>query len=208
MNSSMPRDTNLSVPQIAALVCHPDARSGVVRRIDAGAWRTPNGALAITYALRGDSRRVRVPAPRLPRRADLLWQHTCFEAFIALKGGRAYYELNFAPSGEWAAYAFRRYREEVPLPMDDLAPKITTRRTEGGLEVDVLVGLDRLADTAPRAKLRLALAAVIEEEGGDVTYWALKHPEGKPDFHHPEGFTLELAPPQIARKRKPRRRRG
>jgi len=42
--------------------------------------------------------------------------------------------------------------------------------------------------------LRVALAAVIEEQDGRLAYWALRHPPGNPDFHHPESFTLELLP--------------
>jgi hypothetical protein len=33
---------------------------------------------------------------------------------------------------------------------------------------------------------------VIEETNGAKSYWALKHPPGKPDFHHADGFVLEL----------------
>ena len=40
---------------------------------------------------------------------------------------------------------------------------------------------------------RIALAAVIEDENGGLSYWALRHPPGKPDFHHPNGFALEVA---------------
>jgi hypothetical protein len=34
---------------------------------------------------------------------------------------------------------------------------------------------------------------VIEDIGGGRSYWALAHPAGKPDFHHADGFTIELA---------------
>lgn len=36
--------------------------------------------------------------------------------------------------------------------------------------------------------------AVIEEENGVLTYWALKHPPDKLDFHHPDAFAVELEP--------------
>jgi hypothetical protein len=42
---------------------------------------------------------------------------------------------------------------------------------------------------------RLGLSAVIEETSGRKSYWALAHPKGKPDFHHADCFTLELAAP-------------
>ena len=34
-------------------------------------------------------------------------------------------------------------------------------------------------------------AAVIEEESGAISYWALRH-AGKPDFHQASAFALEL----------------
>ena len=41
------------------------------------------------------------------------------------------------------------------------------------------------------------ICAVIEETDGTKSYWALAHPPGAPDFHHPDCFTLELpASPQ------------
>ena len=35
----------------------------------------------------------------------------------------------------------------------------------------------------------------IEETDGTLSYWALAHPSPKPDFHHPDGFVLELPQP-------------
>jgi hypothetical protein len=43
--------------------------------------------------------------------------------------------------------------------------------------------------------LRIALAAVIEDDNGRLSYWGLRHAPGKPDFHHPNGFALEVARP-------------
>jgi len=40
-----------------------------------------------------------------------------------------------------------------------------------------------------------AITAVIEEADGTKSYWALAHPAEKPDFHHPDGFVLELPGP-------------
>ncbi len=40
--------------------------------------------------------------------------------------------------------------------------------------------------------LKLALSAVVEDDSGTLSYWALKHAPGKPDFHHSDGFVLEL----------------
>ena len=47
-----------------------------------------------------------------------------------------------------------------------------------------------------RAGARIALSAVIEEVDGTKSYWALRHPPGAPDFHHPDCFALELPAPE------------
>lgn len=176
----------------AVLTCHPETRSQAVRGIEVRVSWEQGGALALTYALKGDLSRLRIPPPRPPRRADHLWQHTCFEAFISMKGDSAYHEFNFAPSGEWTAYAFRRYRDGAPLAEEEPAPKIAVRRAEDSLELDAVIGPDRLPTIQPLTRLRLALSAVVEEEGGMLSYWALKHPPGEPDFHHPQAFALEI----------------
>lgn len=51
--------------------------------------------------------------------------------------------------------------------------------------------LDRLGLPAD-APWRLGLSAVIEETSGAKSYWALAHAPGKPDFHHPDAFALDL----------------
>jgi hypothetical protein len=184
----------LSIPYIAVLTCHPDTRSEAVHGIQGRVARMPDGALTLTYVLKGDISRLRIPPPRSRRWADRLWQHTCFEAFVSLKDDPEYYEFNFAPSGEWAAYNFRRYREGAPLEDKDLTPTIVVRSSGETFELDTLMPFDRLPRIAPCSRLRIGLSAVIEDNDGKLSYWALKHPSGKPDFHHPAGFALEIDP--------------
>jgi len=175
----------------AELQCHPAIPTQVVHGVAVQVGWGNGGALALTFALTGDLARLRIPAPQPPRRADSLWQHTCFEAFLRHKGEPAYCEFNFAPSGEWAAYAFRHYRDGVSLAQD-LDPRITVRRTRDRLELDAIIRLECLPPALSRARVQLALSAVVEDEQGVLSYWALTHPPGRPDFHHPDAFALEL----------------
>jgi hypothetical protein len=138
---------------------------------------------------------VRIPSPAIPRRVDGLWQHTCFEAFVGFKDSPAYYEFNFSPSREWAAYAFRVYRDGGPLEDEELAPVISIRKTSDVLELNAVVQLGRLPLLQPEIVIRLGLSAVIEDSDGGLSYWALKHPAKKPDFHHVDSFVLEFALP-------------
>ena len=56
-------------------------------------------------------------------------------------------------------------------------------------ELSVIISADILA-LAPG---RVSLAAVIEEDQGLVSYWALAHPPGDPNFHHADCFAARLA---------------
>jgi hypothetical protein len=152
--------------------------------------------LTVFYLLTGELRALRIPPLSASRRANRLWEHTCFELFVGLAGGSAYYEFNFSPSTEWAAFAFRDYRDGAPLDDDEMAPAITTRLQDRCMAVTAAVRLDRLPLIQRGTRVRLGLTAVIEEAGGAISYWALNHPAEKPDFHHPESFVLELALPQ------------
>ncbi len=193
---------------------HPQTPAAAVRGISARVGRTPGGVLAVSFLIEGDMDRLRVPpglAPsaKPPHTADRLWEHTCCEIFIARTGLPAYHEFNFSPSGEWAVYAFERYREGAPSAGEsvlkggagELDPHVTARCTARRLEVDALIRLDRLSPAHADAPLSLALSAVVEEREGSLSYWALRHPPGKPDFHHATAYALDLpqADPSSAR---------
>ena len=168
----------------AALQRHSAAPCPALRAIEASVERE-GGQLTLAFRLDGDIARLRIPAPRPPRFADRLWQHTCCEVFVARAGEPGYREFNFAPSGEWAHYAFERYRERVPAAGAPEAPRVVVRQGAQHLVLETRV-------PAPAGRLRVALAAVVESADGSLSYWALRHPPGKPDFHHADGFALEL----------------
>lgn len=120
-----------------------------------------------------------------------LWRQTCFELFLASQAP-GYYELNFSPSGEWAAYGFQQYRQGQPMNDPELAPRVDVRRWEDSLKLDALVTLRGPMASHADSRLRLGVSAVVEDAGGRLAYWALCHPGPTPDFHHPEAFALEI----------------
>jgi hypothetical protein len=148
----------------------------------------------MTYCLNGDIPEIQIPSASVARIGTQLWEHTCFEAFIAVEGQSAYHEFNFAPSGEWAVYAFLGYRKPGPHMSELKPPSIAVRSTQNRLELDALVRLDGLSAIHRRASLRLGLSAVIEASDG-LSYWALCHPTSRPDFHNADGFALLFEPP-------------
>lgn len=168
---------------MTALVCHPLTPSAAVRGVDAEATRAGTGLLEVRYRIRAELARLRVPPPRPPAAADRLWQHTCCEIFVARSRGGEYHEYNFSPSGQWAAYAFRRYREGEAATAAD--PQIRLQTSTDGLELAARIAV-------PPGRLCVALCAVIEARDGSLSYWALAHAPGKPDFHHAAAFALEL----------------
>ena len=177
------------------LRCHPSTRPETVRAIQVLVRRSASAELQMTFRLDGDIPRIWVPSPDVPRIATKLWRHTCFEAFIAVEGQPAYHEFNFAPSGEWAVYAFCGYRNGGPLANEMMRPDIALRTSGSRLELDTVVRLDGLSAIHPRASLRIGLSAVIEASDG-LSCWALRHPADKPDFHDADGFALLLEPDQ------------
>jgi hypothetical protein len=150
------------------------------------------GVLVFQYSLEADMTRVRVPPSGTGGRADSLWRHTCFEAFVAGADEPGYHEFNFSPSLNWAVYRFGAYREGMAAADVGRAPEISVRRRDDGLELQSAVGLGHMPELRGARRLRIALAAVIEDENGRLSYWGLRHPPGKPDFHHPDGFALEV----------------
>jgi hypothetical protein len=180
------------LPHSAPLVCHPRTPTDLVQGMQVSVFEARSGMLAVTFIVEGDMTRLCIQPLGPSRRADRLWEHTCFEAFVAVRGLPSYYEFNFSPSGEWTAYAFRGYRDSMPLELEEMNPEIAVRRADNKLELDATLRLHRLPMTEPRTRLRLALSAVIEDQNGALSYWALKHPTGKPDFHHPDAFALEF----------------
>lgn len=178
----------------AALLPHPDSGNCPVRSIRARVSRDTSASLAIRYAIEGAITRVRVPAPSSPRFIDGLWQHTCCECFIAVNGEAEYHEFNFSPSREWAAYGFADYRQGGPLNDNALNPRITVTTSTERIELNAVIGLERLSRRYKEATVRLGLSVVIEDTDGVLSYWALRHPGEKPDFHDRRSFLLEMAP--------------
>lgn len=133
----------------------------------------------------------RVILPQLAgnRRADGLWQHSCFELFLQTSGSDAYVELNLSPSERWAAYDFARNRDGMTERAMPRPPVCTARVGSDRLIFDAAVPLAGL----PPLPWSAGLTAVIEEEGGVMSYWASAHPPGPPDFHHPACLALRVA---------------
>ena len=182
-------------PMTAELHPHPRSDRDVVRLICVTVERDMSPEiLQIRFWVEGDIDRLRLSLPEGARRRDGLWQHTCFEVFLQPNASQGYYEFNFAPSGDWAAYRFGGRRSERSLP-DLQAPSIEFLRDAEHCELTASISLTALPELAGASLIRAGLAAVIETRDGMHSHWALAHAGPEPDFHDPASFTLHLAAP-------------
>jgi hypothetical protein len=174
---------------------HPQSVCNAVAGIEVEIAHRTGGGLLLSYAVTGVIADLLLPHAVAPARTDELWRHTCFEAFIKDAAGEAYYEFNFAPSTQWAAYRFDSYRTGMRPAAQIEPPQIVVKSAPDRYTLRAALSL---ADGQGDRSLHLGLAAVIEEKNGNTSFWALAHPPGRPDFHHAEGLTLELSGGGIA----------
>jgi hypothetical protein len=169
---------------------HPDSLCDAVTHIDVNVIRARAGGLLLSYSVAGEMGDLLLPAAAVPARADELWRHTCFEAFLRAGRDGGYYEFNFAPSTQWAAYRFDGYRGGMRVAEEISAPEIEVASAP---ERYTLRAALKLGESSSALRLQLGFSAVVEETNGRKSYWALAHPPGKPDFHHSDCFAAELS---------------
>ncbi len=174
-----------------ALKMHPESLCTAVVGIEVSAVRQTPGRLRLHYDVSGVITKVRFPPSAKPARADELWRHTCFEMLLQAPGGAGYWEFNFSPSSEWGAYRFTDYRAGM-RPCDLVAaPAIEIQTGQERFEMVVALDLAGLG-LPPNAVWRAGLSVIIEGRDPHKSWWALAHPPGKPDFHQPCNFALDL----------------
>jgi hypothetical protein len=178
------------------LVCHPDTPAVAVRGLTVEVDLSFDDGFVLRFVIDGEVDHIVLPAGDgqlviADGATDGLWQSTCFEAFLTEEGTPDYTEFNYTPDGRWACYQFDDYRSL--LGPDELAPwDMAAERSDARYALRVEPGI------FPDRGSKLALSAVIEELDGTKSYWALCHPPGKPDFHHPDCFRLTLGAPDPA----------
>lgn len=166
------------------LVCHPDTPASSIEFIEVQIAH--NGeTLWLRFYVECRLQDLALPDRAISTRADGIWRHTCFETFV---GDGAYSEFNFSPSSQWAAYDFSGYREGMCERPMAVQPEIGLDVSDEHFALEAVFAVGGLQGA-------LGLSAVIEEMGGTKSYWALAHPPGAPDFHHPTCFAATLPAP-------------
>lgn len=172
------------------LTAHPAHPAKVVSGIAARILSFDANWLTLRWKVDGAGALVLPPFAGRAR-TDGLWQTTCFELFVTAPGGEGYAEFNLSPSERWAAYDFSGYRAGMAERAVERPPVCTPRRGGSVLIFDAAIP----ASALPPLPWAFGLTAVIEEEGGIKSYWAMAHPPEKPDFHDPACMAGRLAAP-------------
>jgi hypothetical protein len=171
-----------------SLMCHPQSNAGGIEAIDVTATLGQGGEIELVYRVAGALEALEIAGPAIPDRVDGLWKNTCFEFFVGNSEDKSYLEYNFAPSGQWAVYQFSGYRAGM-AQSETGAPVISTAQSGDVLTVSVML---QLPDMTRHADLWAGTSAVVATKSGEISYWALAHPAGSPDFHHKDCFALKL----------------
>lgn len=124
-----------------------------------------------------------------PERKWNLWEHTCFEMFIASTETSDYFEFNFSPSGNWNVFHLDDLRlgikEHPHIRITIHPPLIETNSYSQSIEIvdqnEILKHYKQIGITA------------ITKEKEVAKYWSILHPKKDiPDFHTRESFCLKL----------------
>lgn len=172
------------------LVPHPDFPSpAVTLSVGVSTYLTDN-QLSVTfrYLLSGAIDLLDLPSSKSSVRADNLWHRTCFEVFLGTSGADDYLEFNFAPTREWAIYAFDGYRKNIVV-RNVQTPRIGNPTRTTAYQIHSVMY------PKSHGPFDLNISAVLEARDGTKSYWALAHAPGPPDFHNRDCFVATLRAP-------------
>ena len=157
------------------LVLHPDCKPGPITAVSASVEPTADGCGA-EFRLPGEIGKIKVPEHAASMREDFLWKTTCFEIFWQPDGGDWYREFNLSPSSKWACYDFDDFRlNSRDGPVRAIEVACTHSANELVLRANISSELHNPA--------QVALNAIVEDLDGNIQFWALAFPDGKPEFH-------------------------
>lgn len=184
------------MPGVFPLVPHPGHPSRSRFIVKAGVRRRDARHLLLGFRIYREVDQIRWHDEILEGRADELWRHSCFEAFVGRVAAPDYVELNLAPAKRWALYAFAGYREGIRAIDDASVARMNfVRRDLSVPRVEMRVMLE-LPQRFAGEDWRLGLSTIIEETDGAKSYWALAHAPGPPDFHNSDCFVARLPAPR------------
>ncbi len=142
-------------------------------------------SIDLTYTLTGDVNHIHFHTwPNEQNRIKGLWKHTCFEFFIC-DSQKNYYEFNFSSDNKWNCFYFDAKKDRTIveyLPLNFIQTNFQNNQLKIQIPFKVLSwpqGFD----------FTINLSAVIEWQNQILDYFALKHCDTRPNFHHLSSYT-------------------
>ena len=177
---------------ITPFVLHPFHEQDFTNHVQlSGTLVRSTTGLRISYALQGGLDEILLPLPDAPpQRRDKLWQTTCFEFFVGVRGLTQYREINLAPSEDWNFYSFAGYRQGMQEETAIAALPLTQQRQAALYQLMLDFPLAQII--APDQPIEVAVTAILQGQNGERAFYALTHCGHQPDFHLRESFLLQL----------------
>lgn len=144
-----------------------------------------------SFRIRGDLSSIDFSSPSSKKhaRALNLWERTVFEIFVQDKNNH-YLEFNFSPQFEWNAFYFEIYRG--PLFELEIAtcPSIDILDENGHFLIMIKIPLAFFTtlDYQDVNELKIGCSSIIKSTTSEKKYWALRHCDERPNFHHFDSF--------------------
>ena len=153
---------------------HPDSRGFAAARVEVEVARPRADHLVLSYVVTGKMGDIRLPPVMPAARADELWQHTCFEAFVRAPSGAGVLRIQLCAVDAMGGLSVRRLpqrharcgRDRRARDRGAIEPRLATHCRPRWSWIG-------LPDLPRDASWRLGLSAVIEETSGGKSYWAL-----------------------------------
>lgn len=151
-----------------------------------------NGHRQVVFTLFDSKELVDLPKSKRDIERTLgLWNDTCFEFFIT-DNGQEYAEGNFSLDFGWNIFWFKSYRS-TPLTQYAFTREKNPIRDIylSGKKSFIVINIpDELIENFNEISLKFSLTAVIKTKSGNTHYYALKHSDEKPNFHHADSFDI------------------
>jgi hypothetical protein len=152
------------------------------------------GVLKVAFELTGDLEKVLTSSPEeIPSRVIGLWKSTCFEMFIKNKKSEEYFEFNCSTANNWNVFYFPKQKAALKefLPIANLAS--SSVQNKDSITVSFWIDLVKFPTSFwIEGEMNCGLTTVLESDSGELSYWALKHLDTKPNFHMEKSFIYQL----------------
>lgn len=154
--------------------------------------RVDGPIVQLNYQVKGDIKSLEFEESQASGERKIgLWERTCFEFFIKMKGKSEYFEFNFAPSGDWNCFHFSNRDQELnEFPGIKRIPiasqlKQSPNQEANEFHLTALLNIKHLGSYFyyPGQMQAGITAVILNQNKGKRDYWALKHLQKKPNFH-------------------------